>query len=322
MSTTDVKVIWVPQRSAPTSAEAFTGPKWRKIWSNGHPNVRGASSKSHPEGKAPMMPIMTHAPLEVVALDFLTLSRPTDTYQYVLVATDLFTKYAWAIPTRDQTASTTAKAILKHIIQTVGCPERFHSDQGANFESALLKELCQYYGCRKSRTTPYHPEGNGTCERWNQTLLNMLGTLEVEQRSRWAQHLPELVQAYNNSIHTSTGYTPHFLMYGWNARLPVEVTSGVWKPTSMVTTEEWVQLHHQRLALAYEKVRDNLDKASSRDKQCCDQKAKTLPLLPGERVLVHTNRRYNQGKLADRWEPDVHVVVGQPSAPGGPTYQV
>lgn len=47
MSTTDVKVIWVPQRSAPTSAEAFTGPKWRKIWSNGHPNVRGVSDVSH-----------------------------------------------------------------------------------------------------------------------------------------------------------------------------------------------------------------------------------------------------------------------------------
>lgn len=161
-----------------------------------------------------MMSIITHAPLEVVALDFLTLSRPTDAYQYVLVATDLFTKYAWAIPTRDQTASTTVKVILKHIIETVGCPEHFHWDQGANFDSALLKELCKYFGCRKSRTTPYHLEGNATCERWNRTLLNMLGTLEIEQRSRWVQHLPELVQAYNNSTHASTGSTPHFLMSG------------------------------------------------------------------------------------------------------------
>lgn len=57
------------------------------------------------------MSIITHAPLKVVALDFLTLSRPTDAYQYVLVATDLVTKYAWAIPTWDQPASTTVKAI-------------------------------------------------------------------------------------------------------------------------------------------------------------------------------------------------------------------
>lgn len=78
----------------------------------------------------------------------------------------------------------------QHIIQTVGCPEPFHSDQGANFDSALLKELCKYYERRNSWTTPYHPEGNATCERWNQTLLDMLGTLESEQRSRLVQHLP------------------------------------------------------------------------------------------------------------------------------------
>lgn len=254
-----------------------------------------------------MMSIIAHAPLEVVALDFLTLSSPTDAYQYVLLATDLFTKYALAIPTRDQMESTTVKAILKHIIQTVLSPECFHSDQGANFDSALLKERCKYYGCRKSRT--YHPEGNATCEHWNQTLLNMLGTLEIEQRSRWVQHLPELVQAYNNSTHASTGYTPHFLMYGWNARLPVEVASGVWKPTTMVTMEQWVQRHHERVALAYQKVGESLAKASSRDKERYDRKAKSQLFLTGERVLVHTTRHYDQGKLTDRWEPHVYVVV-------------
>ncbi|XP_056239300.1 uncharacterized protein LOC130173829 [Seriola aureovittata] len=150
----------------------------------------------------------------------------------------------------------------------------------------------------------------------------MLGTLEIEQRSRWVQHLPELVQAYNNATHASTGYTPHFLMYGWNARLPVEVTSGVWRPTTMVTTEQWVQRHHERLALAYQKASENLAKASSRDKERYDRRAKSQPFLPGERVLVHTTRRYDQGKLADRWEPHVYVVVKQPASPGGPTYQV
>ena len=90
--------------------------------------------------------------------------------------TDLFSKFAWAVPTMDETTLTTARALWFHVIQPFGCPEVFHSDQGPNFESTLIKELCQVYGCRKSRTTPYHAMENGACERMNQTLLNLLGT--------------------------------------------------------------------------------------------------------------------------------------------------
>ena len=277
--------------------------------------------KGRLEGKAPLVPFNAHAPLQTVAMDFLTLSRPTDSYQYILVATDVFTKYAWAMPTRDQTATTTAKQLLKHVIQPMGCPEQLHSDQAANFESALLKELCQYYSCRKTRTTAYHPQGNGTCERFNQTLLNMLGTLQEEQQSRWVQYLPELMQAYNNSVHASTGYTPHYLMFGWNARLPVEVSMGTTRMTESATTDEWVLKHHERLSRAFRMAEENIQKSGTRAKERYDTTAKAAPLLPGERVLVHTTRRHDHGKLAPHWEDQIQVVVGQPDHEI-PTYQI
>lgn len=137
--------------------------------------------KSRIEPRAPLHPIKATYPLEIISVDFLILGRPADAYQNILVATDQFTRFAWAVPTLDQTAETTVKMLWKYIIQQFGCPARFHSDRGPNFESALMQQLCEMYGIAKSRTTAYHPAGNGSIERFNQTLLNMLRALEEEK---------------------------------------------------------------------------------------------------------------------------------------------
>lgn len=183
--------------------------------------------KGRVELKASLHPIPMSYPLEVIGLDFLLLSRPSDVCQNILVATDLFTRFAWAIPTRDQTAETTVKALWAHIVQPFGCPARFHSDQGPNFESAILKQFCDTYGMSKRRTTPYHPVGNGGVERFNQTLLNMLRTLGEAQQNRWPDHLSALVHAYNNKVHGTTGYAPAFLMFGRHLRMPIDSVLGI-----------------------------------------------------------------------------------------------
>ena len=61
----------------------------------------------------------------------------------------------------------------------------------------LLANLCEVAGVQKLRTTPYHPQTNGQCERFNSTLLNMLGTLTPEQKKDWKTYVPAMVHAYN-----------------------------------------------------------------------------------------------------------------------------
>ena len=90
--------------------------------------------------------------------------------------TDHLTRYAQAIPTRDQAAKVTAQALYGSFLR-YGFPNRLHSDQGRNFESKVIQELCSIAGITKTRTAPYHPMGNGMCVRFNSTLLNMFGTL-------------------------------------------------------------------------------------------------------------------------------------------------
>uniref|UniRef100_A0A096LXU6 Integrase catalytic domain-containing protein n=1 Tax=Poecilia formosa TaxID=48698 RepID=A0A096LXU6_POEFO len=234
--------------------------------------------KNRVEQRAPLKPIVVSYPLEVVALDFLSLRRPSDTYQSILVMTDMFTRYSWAVPTRDQTAQTTVRAIWSHVIQPFGCPARFHSDQGPNFESELMKELCSLYGVSKSRTTPYHPAGNGRVERMNQTLLNMLRSLEVEKQSRWPEHLPELLHAYNNVIHSATGFAPSYLMFGRHLRLPVDLSLGVLDTQPRRDLQGWVLEHHQKLSHAYEVARNKMSSAANNEKRCYDKKAKASAL--------------------------------------------
>ena len=83
---------------------------------------------------------------------------------------DLFTRYVVAVALPNQTAVIVINGVLTNWLLKFGFPRRFLTDQGSNFESAIFSNLCLLWHVEKSRTTSYHPESNGPCERVNQTL--------------------------------------------------------------------------------------------------------------------------------------------------------
>ena len=139
----------------------------------------------------------------------------------MLVLTDVFTKFTQAIPTRDQKATTVAQVLVRDWFVRFGAPHRLHSDQGRNFEGKIVQELCKLCAIEKSGTTPYHPEGNGQCERFNRTLHDRLRTLSTMKKRRWPDYLPELVYSYNCTPHSTTGYAPHYLFLGREPKMPI-----------------------------------------------------------------------------------------------------
>ena len=127
------------------------------------------------------------------------------------------------VPTVNQTARTTARTLFDAFVARYGFPSRIHSDQGRNFESKVIKKQCSNAGIKKSRSTPYHPMENGCTERFNRTLLDMLRTLEENQKRNWKRFVPQLVHAYNCTRHHTIGISPLYMMFGCQPRLKFDV---------------------------------------------------------------------------------------------------
>lgn len=271
--------------------------------------------------KAPLVSITATQPLELVCLDYLTLESSGAGFQHILVITDHFTRYAQAIPTRNQTAKTTAEALLNHFIVHYGFPGRLHSDQGTNFQSNLIKELCLLTGIQKSRTTSYHPQGNGMTERYNRTLLGMLGTLEPDKKAQWHKSVAPLVHAYNCTRHEGTGFSPYFLMFGREPRLPVDIAFGISRGRGFREHTAYVTDLRKRLQMAFETARRAADEARRKQKSAYDLKTRSAVLHPGDRVLVRILAFDGKHKLSDKWEDKAYIVEARPN-PEIPVYVV
>ena len=262
----------------------------------------------------PLISISTSEPMELVCMDYLCLELSKGGYSNILVITDHFTRYAVAIATRNQTAKLTAKVLFENFVVHYGFMSRLHSDQGRNFESEIVAHLCKLAGVEKSRTTPYHAMGNGMTERFNQSLLNMLGTLEEEQKKDWKTFVPSLVHAYNCTRHESTGYTPYELMFGRLPKLSIDVYLGVQGKKTGEEYCEYVEKLRQRLKYAYETASKQAGKSAERYKKAYDSRARESVLKQGDLVLVKRVAFSGKHKLEDRWEKDLYKVVNKPNS--------
>lgn len=247
-------------------------------------------------------------PWEVLAVDFSLLDPARDGKENVLVVTDVFSKFALAFPTKNQKASTVAKILVEEIFHRFGCPERLHSDQGRNFEGQLVPEVCKYYHVAKSRATPYHPRGNGVCERFNRTLHGMLATLGREQREQWPRHLSSLTAIYNSTPHAVTGFSPHYLLFGVEPHLPLnrfcENTED--EPTNL---HQWIGKLRQTQEAAWKAAKTNVKKYHDSNRGKRQEQGKAEPLNVGQKVLLRNHTVMGRKKIQPKFASEVWEIV-------------
>ena len=261
-----------------------------------------------------MHAIETTYPMELVHMDFLTIgSKSKDEHEVdVLVITDHFTRYAQAYTCTSQAATVVAQTLYEKFLVHYGWPERLHSDQGGCFESKLVAELCRIAKVQKCRTTPYHPQGNGQCEKFNRTLLSMIGTLDPNQKGRWQDYISSLTQAYNSSRCESTGFSPYYLMFGRTPRLPIDIEYGITQPEIMEKSRQnYARKLRARLNWAFKVAKEVNEKESDRQKRFYDKRMHCQKLVPGDLVLVKQKGSSTSYKIDDKWETNPYKVMEQ-----------
>lgn len=282
---------------------------------------RCITRKALPQRAAPLKQITSQGPLDLVCIDFLSLEPDSQGFANILVVTDHFTRYAQAFPAKDQKAATVAKILCERYFVHYGLPARIHSDQGRDFESKLIQDLLMMLGIRKSRTTPYHPQGDPQPERFNRTLLSMLGTLDPKQKQKWSQKISQLVHAYNCSQNDATGYSPYLLMFGREARLPVDICFGVTEDDQKTKSwHQYVVKLKKDLQRAYSLATESSDKNHQRNKKAHDRHVKEQVLDKGDRVLLRNFGVTGKQKLKCKWRSSPYIVMEK--LPNLPVYKI
>ena len=269
--------------------ERFYWPGMTEDVRNWCQTCANCATKKSPSQKAcaPLRSVRAGHPMQIVAVDITGPFPESEAgNSYVLVVADYFTRWMEAFAIPDQEAQTVARKLVDEVFCRFSPPEQLHSDQGRQFESDLLKEICKILQIEKSRTTPYHPQCDGLVERFNRTLKHMLSTTLRDHPFDWEERLRKVCMAYNSSVQSSTGYTPFYLMFGREARLPIDIVFGTKSPDP-VPVGEYASEMKQALTEAYDGVRKNQEASHRQQSEIYNRRVHGNPYSVGELVWLH-----------------------------------
>ena len=246
--------------------------------------------RHHPLGNIP-----TRHRWDRIAMDILDVCDPTqDGYRYILVIADYFSKWTETFPMKNKCTDTVADLLVDNIILRFGIPLVIHNDQGREFENGLMKSLCTLLGCTK--------KSDGMIERFNRTCLMMLPMFVNDRRDNWHELLPYVMHAFLTSVHESTGYSPFRLMMGEECLLPQDVSTAELRTSREhdISPHPFTTWVRDALEVAYDHVRESLQRTATRRKRLYDTKAVNRKFPFGSWVLRYYPPAA-QHKLGSPW---------------------
>ena len=235
------------------------------------------------------MPQMSR-PFQRGAVDMVgPLQRSRKGNRYILVLVDYATRFPEATPLSSTESEKVADALID-MFSRYGIPDELLSDQGTNFVSTVMQQVCDRLGIKKIKTSPYHPQTNGLVERFNGTLKSMLRRCCLNDRSNWDKYIPLVLFAYREVPQQSLGFSPFELLYGYPVRGPLDVLRSQMAQSPEANLEmdaaEYVTNMSNRMRDTAEIVQENLAEAQSKQKTWYDKHSRAREFETGQQVLV------------------------------------
>ena len=257
---------------------------------------RGKASHAKPHG--PLQPNeIPDGPGQVVTCDFITGLPDVDGHNALQLIVDRHGKIIHLIPcTEEIDAEGAADNFIREWFRLHGLPRKIISDRGPQFSSKLFRAILKGLGIESAMSTAYHPQTDGQSERWNQEIEAYLRMYCSRRRDDWVKWLPIAEFAFNSHEHSSTGYSPFYLMYGFEPQFHVPML-----PTSVPTADE----RREELRQAREDATAALTLTAERMKEYYDRYVREAPeLKEGQKVWLDTKNFRVPGvsrKLVDRY---------------------
>ena len=225
-------------------------------------------------------------PEDAMQIDLLPNLPTSGGYQTVMTAIDVFSRYLFAYPLIEATATNVAKVIIDIMTKHSYLPTTLITDKGSAFTSTIIAEITQILGITLKCATTNHPQTIGKLERTHASLKTNLKMASGEYRRQWHKYLPLAVLNYNTTYHSSIGCEPSKVFHG---RIPHNVLDhklGNNPNKNFLPTTEFAEEVQQRTQILIDQTKKNIMQSYLKYKDYYDRKAKAAPLKEKDYCFV------------------------------------
>ena len=159
-------------------------------------------------------------PEDAMQIDLLPNLPPSGGYENIITAMDVFSRYLFAYPITDASATNTAKVIIDIMTKHTYLPTILITDKSTAFTSNLVAEIARILEIQVKCATTKHPQTIGKLERTHASLKTNLKMATGDYRRQWHKYLPLAVLNYNTFYHANLGCEPSRIFHG---RIPYNI---------------------------------------------------------------------------------------------------
>ncbi|GFW60485.1 hypothetical protein TNCV_943521 [Trichonephila clavipes] len=238
---------------------------------------------------------------ETLAIDlFGPLPESKDGKRWILIYEDCTTKWVELFALPNATAKECAITLIEEVLLRYGIPRRLISDNGTQFVSAVMQQICYLLNIHQSLIPVYHPQAIPV-ERKNRNLKPRLAILVQNKHDCWLEKLPFIRFALNTAKCETTGQTAAFLNFGRELRTPSEVVNGTRVVIHNDNFVPDITPYLKKFAKFSTQTREVVEEQQDSRKFYADKKRKAAPTYqPGEQIFVASHPLSNaaQGRSA------------------------